>query len=312
VSQRQLNQDKEPFQTCVSRAKRSRHSQKEPRYWCTACKEGFGEKYDWKRHEETYQERKEKYECGLCKNIYFLDKDFTKHHRESHRCQVCVGREHVDVARSTRQARTGWGCGFCSHFSSDWAERCNHVGRHFENGDTMATWNHSQVIFSLLQRPELILAWCLLLENKQRTKSPFSWNQQTTGRVDGYPEAKCQPQLQDLLEYYTPNQDVSALARLAFDKGQVEKALPRPPARPAVPEKDFGLHHAPQFSATHPPPPQHAPPPAPVLQDCMNDVPSWDFLGTIPEDPILPTNLCDYDDIAAAFDNIPREFCHFS
>jgi hypothetical protein len=176
----------------------------------------------------------------------------------------------------------------------------------------MATWNHSQVIFSLLQRPELIVAWCLLLEDKQRTKAPFSWKQQTTGRVDGYPEAKIQPQLQDLLEYYTPNQDAVALAHLAFDKGRLEKALPPPPARPAVPEKDYESRYTRQSSTTHPPPPQYAPPPPPVPHVSMDDMPPWNtFLSTIPEDSNLPTNVCDYDAIAAAFDHLHHEFRHF-
>jgi hypothetical protein len=303
VSQRQSAQEKEPFHTCVSRPKRSRRSQKEPRYFCTSCEEGFREKYDWKRHEETYQERNEKYECGLCNNIYFLDKDFVHHHQKSHRCRVCVEKQHVGLARRARQARTGWGCGFCNHFSSEWTERCNHISRHFEKGETMMAWNHSQVIFSLLQRPEIIVAWCRLLESKQRTRFPFSWKPESTGRVEGYPEANAQPQLQDLLEYYTPDQSAVELARLAFEKGRREKALPPPP----VPEKDNEPHYAQEY------PPHQPTQPAlrqqPFLHDVINDVPSWNtFLGTILEDPSLPTGVCDYDAFAAAFTDNSDEF----
>jgi hypothetical protein len=173
----------------------------------------------------------------------------------------------------------------------------------------MEKWNHSQVIFSLLQRRELIVPWCGLLESKQMTKSPFSWKEKTTGRVEGYPEANIRPQLQDMLEYFTPDRDAVALVRLAFEKGRLEKKLPPPP----VPEKDHDL----QVVATHAPPPQPQyapppPPPPPLVQERMEEVPPWNtFLGTIPEDMNLPTNVCDYDAVAAAFDQLPYELRHF-
>lgn len=293
----QVAPKKEPFQTCVSRKKRSRSSQQLSRYWCTSCEEGFKEKYDWKRHEETYQERTEMFACELCNNVYFLDKDFVHHHQKSHRCRVCAEKQHVELARKPRLARSGWGCGFCSHFSNNWAERCNHISKHFEKEEkTMEDWHHSQVIFSLLQRPEILRHWCRLLEVKQRTGTPFRWRRHDTGRVEGFPESNVGPQLQDLLEYYNPGSESPAtIVQIAFDKGLKERALPNLP----VPEENLQ-------PITHPPPQRVYSQPNQHAFDQneeIGEVSSWPFLGTIPEDPFPATDVCtlDYDALSAAF-----------
>ncbi|KAL5409705.1 hypothetical protein PMIN03_005833 [Paraphaeosphaeria minitans] len=294
------SQDKERFLTCVLRNKRSRRSAKEPKYQCTACSEGFQQKYDWKRHEETYQERTEMFECELCMNVYFLEKDFIHHHQVSHRCQVCVPKKHVEMARKKRVARSSWGCGFCVHLSTSWLERCNHISGHFERkGHTMADWKHSRVIWSLLQRPEILQEWCYLLETKQRTQNPFSWKESTTGRSEGYPDTDAQPQLQDLLEFYPQSHKAAAIARLAFEMGLREKELPKAP--PPVPKKDQYPQQLPRHSMY--PQSQHSDPFSAAVYDPMPDMPIWNGLGAIPEDPFQPTNVVtlDYDELNAAF-----------
>lgn len=300
--QRQLSQEIESFLTCVSRPKRSRRSAKEPRYWCTACGEGFREKYDWKRHEETYQERTESFECDLCSNIYFLDKDFIHHHRGSHRCQVCVSNKHVATARKKRPSRTGWGCGFCVHFSTNWAERCNHISEHYEKREfSFEGWKHSRVIWSLLQRPEILREWCQLLERKHRTQNPFSWKQSATGRSEGFPNTNTPPQLQDLLEFYTSYQDAAAIARLAFETGLRLRELPDAP--PPVPEKDchpLQPHEQSPLLAN-----QYSAPYSSAAHDPI-DISAWDrFLGSIIEDPFQANNvvMLDYDGRNNAFSN---------
>ncbi|KAJ4357892.1 uncharacterized protein N0V89_002469 [Didymosphaeria variabile] len=251
------------------------------------------------------------FECELCLNIYFLDKDFIHHHQGSHRCQVCVPKRHVEMARRKRVARTGWGCGFCVHFSKSWSERCNHISEHFERrGNTMADWKHSRVIWSLLQRPEILQEWCRLLETKHRTKNPFAWKASTTGRSEGYPDTNTQPHLQDLLEFYTSSEDAAAIARLAFETGLREKKLPSIP--PPVPEKDRYPQQPPQQSTF--PQSQHAAPLFAAIYDPMTDMPAWNpLLGTIPEDPFQPANVVtlDYDALNAAFShsyNHPGQF----
>jgi hypothetical protein len=233
--------EKDFYKTCVSRKQRARRSTTVSKYFCTTCAEPFGEKADWKRHEETYQERPEEFQCDLCPAKYFLDKDFVKHHL-SHNCAhcssstKCADKKHVQDARTWRSMRTGWGCGFCYHFSTRWAERCHHVAQHFDvEGKTMKEWNHSAVIYSLLQRPAMRKEWDALIASKKRVYVGFGWNPKSTGRVEGYPDSTATIQIQDELEYLAPGQDVAALARKVYVLA-VKKVEREPPP---VPEKDY-------------------------------------------------------------------------
>jgi hypothetical protein len=214
--------EKDFYKTCASRTQRARRSTTVPKYFCTSCGEPFGEKADWKRHEETYQERPEEFQCDRCPAKYFLDKDFVKHHR-SHNCAHCASstkcadRQHVQDARTPRTMRTGWGCGFCYHFSTRWAERCHHVAQHFDTErKTMHDWNHSVVIVSLLQRPAMRREWAALLASKKRAHLDFSWDPHATRRVEGYPDSTATAHIQDELEYLAPGHDAAALARRVY------------------------------------------------------------------------------------------------
>ncbi|KAF2272728.1 uncharacterized protein EI97DRAFT_199204 [Westerdykella ornata] len=290
-------------QPSTSRHRNRRPTASTPRYWCTSCHEPFGEKYDWKRHEETYQERSVTYHCGLCPKTYFLDKDFIHHHRERHRCQTCVENKHAEVARRQRRTRTGWGCGFCLRWDGDWGERCKHVAWHFEkNGDGMHRWNQTQVILSLLQQPGVRREWHALLERKGEANPSFGWSRSWAGRAEGYLEGECEPQLQDVLEFYTPDQDARALVEWAWELGHQppgvastakgrnkgsasrcssspDKALPSLPTSqppPPVPPKDQALEPA----ITH------------MTTDLPIDLEHWEFLiDSIPDDSLLPHGI---------------------
>lgn len=210
------------------------------------------------------------FSCSLCSASYFLEKDFIHHHKTRHNCETCQRDEHHEAARQELQTRTGWGCGFCTHFSSDWKERCNHIAQHFEGGKTMDEWYHSNVIQSLLQRPAIRAEWNGILHSQPQLRADFGWNQRNTGRTEGYPESHSQPHLQDLLEYYKPGDNAFELAQLAFRK----IAFPARP--PQAPRKDYKDNH----TAT--------------LQSLMDDPVSWDHLmSTIPEDDIPPTDICE-------------------
>ncbi|KAF2035999.1 hypothetical protein EK21DRAFT_44093, partial [Setomelanomma holmii] len=211
------------YKTCVSHKRKGRRSSKKPRYICTVCKEGLIDKTDWKRHEETCQERPESFECDLCNAVYFLNKDFKKHHAAAHLCNRCTSRdsrkEHAERARRLRRTRSGWGCGFCYHFSDKWTERCNHVASHFDKmGTTIADWNHSAVIYSLLQRPAVRAEWDAVLRESGQKFLAIDWDPQTTGRTEGYPDIDSTPKLQDMLEFLVPSGDAKTLAQMAFDQ----------------------------------------------------------------------------------------------
>ncbi|KAF2466950.1 uncharacterized protein BDR25DRAFT_292645 [Lindgomyces ingoldianus] len=230
---RQVKVVKEPFPTCVSRPKRKSRSTKEPRYWCTSCGGGFREKCDWIRHEETYQERSAMYQCDLCKKTYCLDKDFIKHHQDSHRCLTCAeNNQHLGGARKKRKQRRAWGCGFCIHFDTNWKERCNHIATHFESGNKMTNWKHTLVILSLLKQPHVCQEQIRLYESKGVQNPYFGWNEHTTGRAEGYPDGLCAPQLQDLLEFFSPGQNARYIVELAWAKGY----RPNPPISNDTPE----------------------------------------------------------------------------
>jgi hypothetical protein len=255
------------------------------------CSEAFVEKADWKRHEETYQERPEEFQCDLCNAKYFLDKDFVTHHVKRHECIPChmntKGHEkkHVQEARRPRKTRTGWGCGFCYHFSNDWTERCNHIAKHFDQEDKiMANWNHSAVIYSLLQRPAILVEWDAILSVRKQRFIGFGWDAQTTARVDGYPDSNNTLQLQDALEYYTPDQDAVALAQYAFNLAVKKVARERTP--PPVPPKD-NSHK-------------------PSLGDIMKETESMtQFINNIIDDERSPTGVTFLEDGALddAFDS---------
>ncbi|KAH3917356.1 hypothetical protein HBH56_055870 [Parastagonospora nodorum] len=270
--------EKDYYKTCVSRKQRARRSNTAQKYFCTICKEPFVEKADWKRHEETYQERPEEFQCDICYAKYFLDKDFVTHHVQAHGCVPCYAntrcseKKHVQESKRKRKTRTGWGCGFCYHFSTNWKERCNHIADHFEHDHkTMADWHHSVVIYSLLQRPKVVDEWNALLQSMNRPFTGFAWDVHSTGRVEGYPDSSRFPRLQDALEYFTPNKDAAALVRKAYDLAVKSIARDGPPP---VPPKD------------HPNDSELS------LQSLTNDTESMtQFLKSIVNDDLLPTNV---------------------
>ena len=227
------------FSTCVSRRKRGRTGSTDLKYWCTSCGEGFGKKFDWKRHEETFQERTEKYSCGLCNKTFFLAKDFQKHHQDTHRCTRCDEDRHVEKAKEMLKTRTAWGCGICSRLDFDWIERCRHVARHFEEGHNFTHWHHTHVILALLGRPGVNEAWHSLMEKKAIVNPWFRFHRRTTARAEGFPYSGRAPQLQDLLEFFTPEQDAQKLVEQAWEEGYKE---PPPVISPPVPTPPVATH----------------------------------------------------------------------
>ena len=140
----------------------------------------------------------------------------------------------------------------------------------------MDDWNHSVVIYSLLQRPDILKEWDEIPENKQRMFIGFGWDAQSTARVEGYPDSNSTAHLQDALEYFTPSQDAAALARSAFDQAVTKVARDRPPP---VPPKDYRLNH----NAS--------------LQDIMKETESWkQFVDSIIDDDEFPTGVTYLDD----------------
>lgn len=132
----------------------------------------------------------------------------------------------------------------------------------------MEHWNHSVVIYSLLLRP-VIRAEFALLGTGDPTLIGFGWDPKTTARMEGYPDNNGKPQLQDLLEFFSPGEDAAALARLAFDVAVKENRR-----APPVPPKDQHPNH--KVS----------------LQDIMKETEDWQqFINSVIDDDRSPTGV---------------------
>jgi hypothetical protein len=283
ATQRSSTQGKDYYTTCVSRKQRARRSETVQRYFCTACGEGFSLKADWKRHEETFQERPEEYQCDFCYAKYFLDKDFATHHEKSHGCLPCSGntkcseKRHVRMARKQRTVRSGWGCGFCNHFTTNWTDRCNHIAFHFEEErKTMRDWKHSVVILSLIHRPAIFCEWEKILRSERRVFVSFWWDSACTSRVEGYPDSNKTLQLQDALEYFSPGQNATAVARWAYEQAtkKIARGRLQSPEAPPVPPKDHRINRKAS------------------LQEITKETESMtQFIQSIIADDILPTGV---------------------
>ena len=134
----------------------------------------------------------------------------------------------------------------------------------------MREWKHTNVIYSLLQRPGIYHEWMRLVRSLP-SLTEFGWNRTSTGRVEGYPESNLTPQLQDYLEYFTADQDAAAVARLAYAKMKKATAPTRGDERPPVPPKDC---------------------PAAEVRSWDGEMYSWGQLTeSVVEDDVLPTGI---------------------
>jgi len=142
----------------------------------------------------------------------------------------------------------------------------------------MADWNHSVVIMSLIQRPLILEEWNKLLQSTMREVIGCGWDKHSTGRVEGYPDSNHTLQLQDALEFYTPDQDAAKLARAAYDQAakKVTRERASSPIAPPVPQKDY-------CKAS--------------LDDIMKETESWaQFARSIIDDEWLPTGVAHVED----------------
>jgi hypothetical protein len=150
----------------------------------------------------------------------------------SGRCCQNQRRIQVNPPGEMRRSRTGWGCGFCSHFTADWPERRSHLAYHFDHeARTMSDWNHSVLILSLLRRPVLLVEWNQRVARESHPIIGFGWDPETTSsskhedinppnligyEKEDYTGSDHSRSLQEALGTYTPNQDAAALANAAF------------------------------------------------------------------------------------------------
>lgn len=217
-----------PTSNPASAASASKHNI----YWCTSCETSFKRKYDWKRHEDEFHERWRKYPCPEpgCNRSFWGSNSFNQHHKQCHGCKTCP---HADKVVKFLRKRKYWACGFCSALHPSRERHVEHVARHFESGLTKAAWMHSRVVYGLMHQPLIHEAWTNLLNTKQvehaGRRPRFSWHPSRTGRAQGFLEQENTGQLQDMLEFFSGNeQEAQWIVKAAYDMADIVFDSDRP------------------------------------------------------------------------------------
>jgi hypothetical protein len=155
-------------------------------YFCTdpACdvkrSEGFPKKDGWTNHELVAHEHLEEYCCNQCPKTYKLKKKFSEHHKGAHGCSKDCSRTtqhhekhhkcgnclHANECLKKNLPRKGaWGCGYCGETLVDWAQRVDHIGRHYSEGHvTKNNWSPWMMMLGLLRQPYVEPEWTALTE----------------------------------------------------------------------------------------------------------------------------------------------------
>ncbi|KAK8159743.1 hypothetical protein IWX90DRAFT_309312 [Phyllosticta citrichinensis] len=193
-------------------------------YACTFCPYTSYSKSHWQLHEEEYHEQPVRWTCpdARCHRFFFSEPKYRRHHAEAHACRGCAlerddeRRACATAAAAAQLAGSGeayhkrlnetpkicaehamlrvhskraFGCGFCVRLLRSWADRCEHVARHYERGDagngvqvapapaptskrasmtggSKADWDFSLLVGSLMQQQVLAGAWEAVLTER--------------------------------------------------------------------------------------------------------------------------------------------------
>ncbi|KAH8897772.1 hypothetical protein GQ53DRAFT_837564 [Thozetella sp. PMI_491] len=188
-------------------------------YLCTICDEQFtlGDKEKWKRHELEDHPSPNALMCpkpGCCQVFWDVD-SFRVHHNSAHRCKDC---QHSNEQLQVLGRRKHWACGFCSTSSNVCHTpdlQLEHIAAHFERGQTMKDWSHSNVIRGLLRLSQYqpYLSWLGpgFLEGRM-------WDKNATGRSNLFVHYSRPGNLQDMLEHFSGSAgDADRMFDLAID-----------------------------------------------------------------------------------------------
>jgi hypothetical protein len=114
---------------------------------------------------------------------------------------------------------------------------------------------HSRVVYGLLHQPLVREAWDTIVEAKRPEYSgrrpQFSWHPSKTGRAQGFLEKESPGQLQDLLEFFSGDEnDANWVVNIAYELADI--VMGTPPA-PTPPPPHFA-NSAGAMGGPHPPP----------------------------------------------------------
>ena len=219
------------------------------KYWCTVCdNRSFKQSDGWKKHEKEHEV---KYVCML-KGLFESTKDGRRcvlcgalnqadSHHLLHNTTLCVKATnrpsvkrrydmvghlkdvHAIYDRTKagkiadkwrrKSSKNAWSCGFCVHLSPSLQEHLRHIGiEHFEKGQSITDWNHSNIIQGLLLQPAINEAWMRLLESLDPFRpSETRWNKPGTEML-----------LHKLERRLTGNDTPQSLAKAAYDSAEFD------------------------------------------------------------------------------------------
>lgn len=231
ASTRQSRQDPVPVPSLSTYiAPRNGTSRGNFRYYCTFCDASFILRTAWVAHENLRHDTPHRLQCDQCPR-HFSQYDALSLHVQT----VHPGSHIVSGPAATRSTvtRSAWGCGFCAKPFFSRVAYLDHIGAHYEEGQGRAQWEHSFVIFALLLQPHVSEAWkslvskCTSLDARIETK--FSWPLATTGRSADPGSEMRQPQLQDLLEFFSVSTVLAnVVAELALDLAECSVPVNKP------------------------------------------------------------------------------------
>jgi Homeobox KN domain len=202
--------DKRRRRKVVARLNSNLNSQKDNRpFQCTFCTDTFRTKYDWIRHEKSLHLTLEKWICAplggviaspdgtMC--VFCGEVNPTENHLESHNHTACHDkglegrtfyrkdhlRQHLRLVHGCKMIDTmeSWKsetmhirsrCGFCEAKFETWAERCDHLSRHFRDGAKMKDWRGCRGLDPEVGRHVTHAMPAFLIGNEATTPNPFS------------------------------------------------------------------------------------------------------------------------------------------
>lgn len=208
--------------------RRIRKGEAAKNYVCTYCNKDFGGKSDWKRHETTFHEPQYTWECPVCNRTFNSKRKFSTHHDRDHDCLEC---DHGTEAQKSLPAKAAFGCGFqsCNQVLYSWDDRCNHVAKHFEDGEIKPNWQYSTMIKNLLRQDRLDAAWKRLmgeLHGPREFWPNLIWRQEDTKDIRERLEYSTFGDITDLLHTVHRTGIANATARPEIP------TLPSPALRP--------------------------------------------------------------------------------
>jgi hypothetical protein len=190
-------------------------------FQCTFCTDTFRTKHDWMRHEKSLHLNLEKWICtplgpkiactktGQMMCVYCGEYNPTAEHLETHNYDACGDksvnertfyrkdhlRQHLRLVHGCKMTDSmeSWKaeakyinsrCGFCAEEFTSWADRGDHLSKHFRAGDQMSSWKGCRGLDVEVARLVTNAMPPYIIGIESKSPNPFS---ATRSSYTGYP-----------------------------------------------------------------------------------------------------------------------------